>query len=908
MKLTRVFGKKRGQWAFTLPEILAGLAITALVIPALASATHQVMNVPQDISAKVSVSQDMSHATEWITRDANNSQTFTLVQDDGDGDYKHCYGVFQACTEQQTSVVRYSWDENNKTLMREETNVGTGDTRKHVVAAGVLQYEDVSFTPYNDYVETHIKLTHNNKHKSATKELTFQTSLISASSGWGYRIPIFLKNGGNDSLTEFQVPVNLGANFNFHNAHDQGHDIRFRNEVTGTELSHWIQHWSSPASPTQFAYELPIELTGSTTDLLDYPIKIDIQDPIIRSHIALDGSDLRFYASRPDIAYETNGLSYWIEEATTDRLAVWIKIPSIPTTGTTIYMYYGNPWASEISDKGETFTFWDDFESDTGWTYEETTGIPSGHYEVDEWHSQTTSYEIESPSRESVRAGQYGQIYRDIYVSDTTPLQISVWNKGFNDGGSRSEVYMKVIADNTDVWSTNLPGGGGTVKWGQRIGTAYTPQSTDVRIKLQLLYNFSTHGDLAARHVWWDDILIRKVATPEPQVVSISASNENHNVPIISAKVWVKVDSIPAGTSTIYMYYGNKGETDQSSVSGTFDSAIFTDSFENATLIDTTDSSNMEAVKGEAKLAQIIGGYPTNGILYSVPIPIGLSSLFAVGYQLSWSDTKPQGTDILYQVEYSNDAGITWQLVPDDRLPGNSLGFDSCPIDISTLIPDYYQIRLVAAFSTTNTSITASIQDWSLDYYSRKHAGIQDEEIYSKTFSVDAAVYDRSCSVKDATDFESLNRITGCDLNKIKYRDWVAYRTVFNPQHIFRFDIDTPPNQIDELRITWAGGTGLFPTFSGLRIWNHSTGEWDKLANVWIWGLCTTRSVTKSISNNITEYVDCNGYVYVTAYNKVQLGIDKLYTDYAALGITYKQTHIGISSYAGVETAPEECR
>jgi hypothetical protein len=71
-----------------------------------------------------------------------------------------------------------------------------------------------------------------------------------------------------------------------------------------------------------------------------------------------DFSDLRF--TGPD---GVTLLPYWIESYTASSVAyVWVKIPSIPASGSTVfYLYYGNPSASSASDDASTFLFFDDF-------------------------------------------------------------------------------------------------------------------------------------------------------------------------------------------------------------------------------------------------------------------------------------------------------------------------------------------------------------------------------------------------------------------------------------------------------------------------------------------------------------------------------------------------------------------
>jgi hypothetical protein len=111
--------------------------------------------------------------------------------------------------------------------------------------------------------------------------------------------------------------------------------------------------------------------------------------------------------------------------------------------------------------------------------------------------------------------------------------------------------------------------------------------------------------------------------------------------------------------------------------------------------------------------------YLSPGTLYSVTIPENSSQHVAVGTELSWSDTESGATDVKYQIEYYDGS---WQLIPDADLSGNSAGFDTSPIDISSVKTDYGQIRLKAVLSTTNSSVTPSIQDWTVTYYYRKYA------------------------------------------------------------------------------------------------------------------------------------------------------------------------------------------
>ncbi len=103
------------------------------------------------------------------------------------------------------------------------------------------------------------------------------------------------------------------------------------------------------------------ELSGS--NLTDYQVKIVLgYEPAMQ----VDFSDVRFIDSD-----NATLLSHWCESFVPSTSAVfWLKVPSLPALGTAIiYMYYGNPAASNNSDGWNTFEFFDDFSAGLGqWT------------------------------------------------------------------------------------------------------------------------------------------------------------------------------------------------------------------------------------------------------------------------------------------------------------------------------------------------------------------------------------------------------------------------------------------------------------------------------------------------------------------------------------------------------------
>ena len=72
-----------------------------------------------------------------------------------------------------------------------------------------------------------------------------------------------------------------------------------------------------------------------------------------------DFSDIRF------TTIDNTVLSYWIQETGANYAIVWVKIPSISTTGTQLYLYYGNPGTESLSNGETTFLFFDQFDGST---------------------------------------------------------------------------------------------------------------------------------------------------------------------------------------------------------------------------------------------------------------------------------------------------------------------------------------------------------------------------------------------------------------------------------------------------------------------------------------------------------------------------------------------------------------
>jgi len=107
---------------------------------------------------------------------------------------------------------------------------------------------------------------------------------------------------------------------------------------------------------TDFRYRVPITIKeNSGNNLIDYPINITIDTAslISQGKMKTDCGDIRFTYVYPN-GTEVK-IPYWLDfGCNTQNTRIWVKVPSIPANGqVTIYMYYGNPYATSESNEAE---------------------------------------------------------------------------------------------------------------------------------------------------------------------------------------------------------------------------------------------------------------------------------------------------------------------------------------------------------------------------------------------------------------------------------------------------------------------------------------------------------------------------------------------------------------------------
>jgi prepilin-type N-terminal cleavage/methylation domain-containing protein len=106
--------------------------------------------------------------------------------------------------------------------------------------------------------------------------------------------------------------------------------------------------------------QIMINNTSNSNNLTDYQILItlDTASLISSGKMRDDCGDIRFTDSIGNTL-----LNYWLESGCNSaNTKIWVKVPLIPANSSkTIYVYYGNPSATSISNGDATFDFFDDF-------------------------------------------------------------------------------------------------------------------------------------------------------------------------------------------------------------------------------------------------------------------------------------------------------------------------------------------------------------------------------------------------------------------------------------------------------------------------------------------------------------------------------------------------------------------
>ena len=320
---------------------------------------------------------------------------------------------------------------------------------------------------------------------------------------------------------------------------------------------------------TSWVYRKPINITeNSGSTLTDYQILVTVDTQSLISTIKMrsDCGDIRFIDSD-----DSTNLSYWIESGiNTLSTKIWVKVPSISASSTkTIYMYYGNPSATSISNGTATFIFFDDFSGDLSkWTIEKTSGayplIENG-YLVCGGGSTSGLYGHTSIGSSATYSGfQGGIIEGKLYLSTNAIGEIAFRGNYSNNTGYKSRAdarggqgisHLKPPYSGWDFLGSCPQSGTaiGTLAW-KDFKVAVNGSSFTIKVDGQTKTcsdsSYTSAGEIALQNHYgsytrYDDIRVRKFASSEP-----TTSIENEQV-LITASAGSNGSILPSGAVVV---------------------------------------------------------------------------------------------------------------------------------------------------------------------------------------------------------------------------------------------------------------------------------------------------------------------------------------------------------------------
>jgi uncharacterized repeat protein (TIGR01451 family) len=162
----------------------------------------------------------------------------------------------------------------------------------------------------------------------------------------------------------------------------------------GIEEQNKTEQVGPPWYNESWHYRRPIVITNYGTTLSYYQVLITLNSGNFIFNLASPGGqDIRFTHSDG-----TTELNYWIEywSTSTQWAYIWVRVPSIATGDTTIYLYYNNPGASSQSNGSLTFDSFDD-----NWSHFASEGFNL----VEETEDSESVKELEAPFSWSTISG-----------------------------------------------------------------------------------------------------------------------------------------------------------------------------------------------------------------------------------------------------------------------------------------------------------------------------------------------------------------------------------------------------------------------------------------------------------------------------------------------------------------------
>lgn len=288
-----------------------------------------------------------------------------------------------------------------------------------------------------------------------------------------------------------------------------------------------------------FGYRQRVDITNAGTVQTNYQIAITLNTSTLISanKMQSDCDDIRLTDGNGKL------LPIWIEtgakSCNTTTTAIWTKLSSIPTSGTTVYVYYGNPSVGSVQNGNNVFEFFDDFNASTidstkwtqgtisatsGTNFSQSGGnlvggntnryIQSVNSYSGDYAAETRVYTTTAPANGFSTVGYYASSSNNFGILDHNGTSFyrndSSWVKfAFNGTGQWSRNLVKVIGTNATYSRVGENSGSSTAS------TTNSGLSSEF-LRLSARYDNGAYDQNYS--ATWDWIFIRKTASSEPSV------------------------------------------------------------------------------------------------------------------------------------------------------------------------------------------------------------------------------------------------------------------------------------------------------------------------------------------------------------------------------------------------------
>ena len=253
-----------------------------------------------------------------------------------------------------------------------------------------------------------------------------------------------------------------------------------------TSGSSWLEGWS-------YRRTVFVDNSFSSTTLMDFQIIIRVNTAYLiqQGKMREDCGDIRVTDE------DGNLLPIWIDPDTKNmwNTKVYVKVPSIPANGTvTLYLFYGNPSATDVSDASAVFDFFDDF---SGTTLDETKWTAAKWFGSGTWSVVVNDGYVEISTGSGTRAGIVSNVAFPLpFIVEGKYVYVSgdhVWNSiTQTTGGSHSDLVEHGY-DSSGTYYTYRKASGGSYSNYQRFAR-YAPRgSIFTRFAIEWLTNASRY-------------------------------------------------------------------------------------------------------------------------------------------------------------------------------------------------------------------------------------------------------------------------------------------------------------------------------------------------------------------------------------------------------------------------------